>query len=337
LDVGSTADLASLTGWPIVLVVDARSQGASAAAQVLGFHRYRDDIDIAGVIFNRVGSEKHQNVIRAAMARVVPEIPVLGMIPWQADLQLPSRHLGLIQAAEHDGLKSIIDRAALTMERHVDVGQLHDLATGWQASGQVQPLAPLGQHIAVAQDEAFAFAYPAVLQGWRNQGVELSFFSPLEDQGPAAGADAVYLPGGYPELHAYRLSSAVNFIFGVQKAAREGKTIYGECGGYMVLGDAIIDGEGIRHPMLGLLPLQTSFAKRKLHLGYRQLALQSDTPLGKAGTKFRGHEFHYASIVDKGLAANLFDAADAEGLSLGPIGLQVLNVFGSFAHVVDKV
>lgn len=335
LDLGSTADLAALTGWPIVLVVDARSQGASAAAQVLGFDRFRSDINIAGVIFNRVGSEKHQNVIRAAMRRVLPEIPVLGMIPWEHELELPSRHLGLIQAAEQDGLKSIIDEAAQCMEKHVDVGTVHDLATDWHASGQVQPLPPLGQHIAVAQDEAFAFAYPAMLQGWRNQGVELSFFSPLDDQAPAAHADAVFLPGGYPELHGYRLSSAEKFVFGLQKAARDGKVIYGECGGYMVLGDAIVDAEGQSHAMLGLLPLQTSFAKRKLHLGYRQLVLQTDTPLGKAGAKFRGHEFHYASIIDKGLAANLFDAADAEGLSLGPIGLQVMNVFGSFAHVVD--
>jgi len=336
LDLGSTADIAKLTGWPIVLVVDSRSQGASAAAQVLGFQMYRDDIDIAGVIFNRVGSVKHQNVIRASMNRVLKNVPVLGMIPWEHDLELPSRHLGLVQAAEQGGLKTIIDSAADCIERHVDMGALHDLATPWQAQGQVKPLPPLGQHIAVARDEAFAFSYPAVLQGWRNQGAEISFFSPLDDEAPDTNADAIFLPGGYPELHAYRLATAVQFLDGVRQAAKDGKTIYGECGGYMVLGESVEDAEGIEHKMLGLLPLKTSFAKRKLHLGYRQLELLCDTPLGAQGSRFRGHEFHYASITHKGVAANLFGAIDAEGTDLRNIGLAAKNVFGSFAHLVDR-
>ena len=340
LDLGSTADIAKLTGWPVILVVDSRSQGASAAAQVLGFHTYRDDINIAGVIFNRVGSQKHQNVIRASMKRVLPDVPILGMIPWNHNLELPSRHLGLIQAAEQDGLKKILDSSADCIERHVDMGALHDLASqntsSWAASGTVKPLPPLGNHIAVAQDEAFAFAYPATLQGWRNQGVELSFFSPLDDQAPDLRADAVFLPGGYPELHAYRLASAQTFLEGVRQAAHNGKAIYGECGGYMALGHSLEDAQGIRHEMLGLLPLQTTFAKRKLHLGYRQLELLNDTPLGAKGTRFRGHEFHYATISHKGIQANLFEALDVEETDIGPIGLVVKNVFGSFAHVVDQ-
>jgi len=336
LDLGSTADISKLTGWPVVLVVDSRSQGASAAAQVLGFHTYRDDISIAGVIFNRVGSQKHQNVIRASMQRVLPDVPVLGMIPWNQSLELPSRHLGLVQAIEQDGLKDIIDGAAACVEAHVDLVALQNLATTVQSSGQLKPLIPLGQHIAVARDEAFAFAYPAVLQGWRNQGAQLSFFSPLEDQGPNPHADAVFLPGGYPELHAYRLASAPKFLDGIRQAAAAGKTIYGECGGYMVLGESLEDAQGEHHVMVGLLPLKTSFAKRKLHLGYRQLTLLADTPLGAKGQKFRGHEFHYASITHKGIGANFFNASDAEDTDLGPIGLAKKNVFGSFAHLVDQ-
>lgn len=336
LDLGSTADIAASTGWPVVLVVDSRSQGASAAAQVLGFHTYRDDINIAGVIFNRVGSAKHQNVIRASMQRVLPDVPVLGMIPWNQNLQLPSRHLGLVQAIEQDGLKAIIDGAAACVADHVDLDLLQDLAQPWAASGQVKPLAPLGQHIAVARDEAFAFAYPAVLKGWRNQGAEISFFSPLEDQGPDPRAEAIFLPGGYPELHAYRLASAPKFLSHMRQAAKDGKSIYGECGGYMVLGECLEDGEGTTHVMLGLLPLKTSFAKRKLHLGYRELTLLKNTPLGNTGAVFKGHEFHYATITHKGIAANLFDAKDSEGTVLGAIGLAQKNVFGSFAHLVDQ-
>jgi len=336
LDLGSTADIAKLTGWPIILVVDSRSQGASAAAQVLGFQTYRDDINLAGVIFNRVGSQKHQNIIRQAMNRVLPKLPVLGMIPWDQDLKLPSRHLGLIQAAEHDGLKTIIDRAAQCIESHVNVGAVHDLATTWSAAGDVKPLPPLGQHIAVAHDEAFSFSYPAVLKGWRNQGAEISFFSPLDDEAPKDDADAIFLPGGYPELHAYRLASAPNFLAKVRKAAADGKTIYGECGGFMALGESLQDRQGEHHEMLGLLPLQTSFAKRKLHLGYRKLTTLATTPLGAVGSVFCGHEFHYASITHQGEAENLFIAHDVEGTALGAIGLHTKTVLGSFAHLIDR-
>ncbi|MBL4613435.1 MAG: cobyrinate a,c-diamide synthase, partial [Magnetovibrio sp.] len=213
---GSTADIARQTGWPVVLVVDSRSQGASAAALVKGFDSFREGIDIAGVIFNRVGSARHQRVIREAMSEAVPHIPVLGMIPMEPGLVLPSRHLGLIQAAEHEGLDILMKRAGHVIERHVDMGALRDLAKGWRVSGSVRPLKPLGQRIAVARDEAFAFAYPMVLEGWRNQGAEISFFSPLDDQAPREDADAVFLPGGYPELHAYRLASADLFLNGIR-------------------------------------------------------------------------------------------------------------------------
>ena len=336
VDQGSTADIAQLTGWPVILVVDSRSQGASAAAQVLGFDRYRDDINIAGVIFNRVGSEKHQRVIRQAMERTLPDVPVLGMIPWEAGLELPSRHLGLIQAAEHNGLSTIIGRAGRTVESHVDMAAVQELAGDWAAKGEVKPLPPIGQRIAVARDEAFAFAYPMVLQGWRNQGCDISFFSPLDDQAPSADADAVFLPGGYPELHAYRLASADRFLGGLRQAAKDGKTIYGECGGYMVLGRGMQDADGTSHAMAGLLPLGTSFEKRKLHLGYRRLVLIADTPLGSIHAKLRGHEFHYASTTSEGPGGHLFEAQDADGKKLGKTGQANGKVFGSFVHLIDR-
>jgi len=335
-DQGSTADIAKLTGWPIILVVDARTQGASAAAQVLGFDRFQDDLNIAGVIFNRVGSDKHQRVIRQAMARALPHIPILGMIPWDAGLELPSRHLGLIQAAEHTGLHAIIDRAGHCIEQHIDMAALRTLARDWAATGTAEPLAPLGGRIAVARDEAFAFTYPMVLQGWRNQGAELSFFSPLDDQAPCPSADAVFLPGGYPELHAYRLASADRFLDGLRKAAKAGKTIYGECGGYMVLGRGMQDADGTSHAMAGLLPLGTTFEKRRLSLGYRRLVLIADTPLGPLHGKFRGHEFHYATLTNEGPGDSLFTAQDTEGRKLGKTGQVNGTVFGSFMHLIDR-
>jgi len=340
VDAGSTADIAKRSGWPVVMVVDARAQGASAAASVLGFSTFDPDVQVSGVIFNRVGSEKHQRVIRQAMERVLPNVPILGMIPWQDGLELPSRHLGLVQAAEHPDLADLIDRAARILARHVDLAALQAIALPWSGAGSVEgaskPLPPLGQRIAVARDEAFAFAYPLVLDGWRNQGAELSFFSPLDDEAPAVDADAVFLPGGYPELHAYRLSTADRFMDGLRAAAKAGKTVYGECGGYMVLGRGLQDADGTTHAMAGLLPLGTTFEARKLHLGYRRLVLAADTPLGRIRGKYRGHEFHYATVTSEGPGAHLFDASDADGKKVGPMGQVAGSVLGSFVHLIDR-
>jgi cobyrinic acid a,c-diamide synthase len=195
-------------------------------------------------------------------------------------------------------------------------------------------LAPLGQRIAVACDVAFAFAYPHLLADWREQGAEISFFSPLTDEEPAVDADAVYLPGGYPELYAGRIASAEKFRAAMQSAKDRGALIYGECGGYMVLGDSLIDAEGAAHRMLGLLLVTTSFQKRKLHLGYRRLQPLGDMPW--QGT-LSAHEFHFASILSEGDGDRLFEAEDAAGARLGPIGLRYGRVMGSFAHVIDCI
>ena len=193
-------------------------------------------------------------------------------------------------------------------------------------------LAPLGQHIAVARDIAFAFSYPHLLIDWREQGAEISFFSPLDDEGPSTAAAAVFLPGGYPELHAGRIADASRFRAGMFSAERRGALIYGECGGYMVLGESLIDAEGRRHRMLGLLPVSTSFEKRKLHLGYRRLKPLGDLPWS---TPLTAHEFHFARILHEGDGEALFEATDASGQMLGPIGLRRGRVMGSFAHVID--
>ena len=205
-----------------------------------------------------------------------------------------------------------------------------------QGVADVAPLLPLGQRIAIARDDAFLFAYPAVLEGWRRQGAELSFFSPLADEIPDAAADAVYLPGGYPELHAGRLAAAGHFTAALRRAAASGTAIYGECGGYMALGESLTDGAGRAHRMVGLLPLATSFAERRLHLGYRAATLIGGGPLGPAGARFRGHEFHYATTIAAGADAPLFALSDASGKDLGASGLRHGSVMGSFIHLIDR-
>jgi cobyrinic acid a,c-diamide synthase len=339
-ETGSTAALARVTGWPVVLVVDARHQGASAAALVAGFAQHDPELPLAGVVFNRVAGPRHRAVLEAAMARHLPELPCLGAVPQDPELILPERHLGLVPAGEQAAAEAIIARAARAVAAGLDIDRLVALARPAVLAGAAPaaPLPPLGARIAVARDDAFLFAYPAVLEGWRRQGAELSFFSPLADEIPDPAADAVYLPGGYPELHAGRLAAASRFVAGLRRAATAGMAIYGECGGYMVLGEALADAEGGVHRMAGLLPLATSFAERRLHLGYRAATLLGASPLGPAGARFRGHEFHYATTICAGGAAaeKLFALADASGSDLGASGLRQGSVAGSFIHLIDR-
>ena len=337
---GSTADLAALAGWPVVLVVDARAQGASAAALVRGFASHRPDVCVTAVIFNRVGSDAHADTLRRATADAMPEVVVLGAVRRHQALALPERHLGLVQAREHQDMEAFLDRAADIVGSEIDVEKLRLLARPWQEvdSGEecASPLPPLGNRIAVAQDDAFGFSYPHLLDGWRAEGAEIALFSPLADQPPDPSADAVYLPGGYPELHAGRLAAAGHFMIGLSAAAGRGAVVFGECGGYMVMGRSLVDAGGDRHPMAGLLPLDTSFAEPRLRLGYRRATLSVDCPLGREGATFRGHEFHYAAILEEETKAPLFECRDAAGRPVGPAGACIGRVMGSFVHLIDR-
>jgi cobyrinic acid a,c-diamide synthase len=340
---GSTAELAGRTGWPVVLVVEASGQGASVAALVAGFARHDQQLPLAGVILNRVASERHRALLTDAIARHLPELPVLGALPGDAGLTLPARHLGLVPANELGDAEALIQSVAARVAASLDIDRLIGLARPAQSQAVshtpglplLAGLPPLGTHIAIARDSAFLFSYEATVTGWRRQGAELSFFSPLADEAPSPGADAVYLPGGYPELHAGKLEAAARFLAGLRRASASGKAIYGECGGYMVLGEVLIDAEGTAHRMAGLLPLKTSFAERRRHLGYRTARLLVAGPLGAEGARFRGHEFHYATIVAEGGADPLFAIGDASGNGLGHAGLQRDNVAGSFIHLID--
>ncbi len=335
---GSTGDLAALTGWPVVLVVDVAGQAGSAAALLRGFISHRPDVPVVGVIFNRVGGPRHAAMLENSVRTALPDLTILGQVPRHAELALPERHLGLVQAAEHPDLDGFLDRAASRVSAAVDLDRLTRLArsSSLAALPAALPVPLLGRRIAVARDVAFAFAYPAMLEGWRSAGAELTLFSPLADEAPAPDADAVFLPGGYPELHAGTLAGNRRFLAGLAAAAAREATIYGECGGYMVLGSGLVDASGARHAMAGLLPLETSFAERRRQLGYRRARLLSAGPLGKTGASFRGHEYHYATILDEGGGAPLFATADADGNDLGAAGRVKGRVMGSFLHLVDR-
>lgn len=334
---GSTADLAGLTGWPVVLVIDGRGMTGSAAAVLAGFAHLRPEVRIMGVVFNRVVGERHKAAIAAACRRACPEIRVLGFLPPDPKLEIPSRHLGLVQACERADLAAFLDGAAELVGTHLDAEALVGLArpSRLEPAPAAPAIPPLGNRIAVAGDPAFAFTYAGLLRGWREAGAVLLPFSPLADQAPDAGADAVYLPGGYPELHAGRLAGNAVFLAGLRDAAARGAAVLGECGGYMTLGRILVDAEGTGHAMAGLLELETSFARRRIHLGYRRAALCAAGPLGRAGAGFRGHEFHYATIVSE-QGEPLFHAQDAGGTALGRAGLVAGRVAGSFVHLIDR-
>lgn len=332
---GSTAEIAARTGWPVLLVVNAKGQSQSAAALVKGFATYRDDVTIGGVVLNNVGSPRHTALAGNAIEAL--GIPLLGALPRAPDLSLPERHLGLVQADETEGLADRLAALGRFVAEHVDLDRVAALAKPSKAGrGSDAPaLPPLGQRIAIARDAAFTFVYPHLTAGWQAAGAELRFFSPLADEAPPEDADAVYLPGGYPELHAGRLAANHAFRDGL-RAAAERVPVYGECGGYMAMGETLEDADGVTHPMTGLLGVRTSFAKRRLHLGYRRAALLADGPLGPAGSPLMGHEFHYASTLARGDDAPLLHATAADGSDLGALGSRRGLALGSFVHLIAR-
>lgn len=331
---GSAADLASLLKLPVILVVDAARQSHSIAALAQGFRQFRGDVDVAGVILNRVGSARHLTLLRDALSAA--DIPVFGAVPRDNSLRMPSRHLGLVQAGERSDLEEFVEYTARVAEANIDIDHLLALTFPTNSTQvSADALSPPGQRIAVAKDEAFAFSYSHLLTGWREQGAELFFFSPLADEPPATDCDAVFLPGGYPELHGARIAAAETFLGSLRSAADRSALVYGECGGYMVLGEGLIDARGERHKMAGLLGLVTSFENPLMTLGYRVLTPSEQSPAGFWRTPLSGHEFHYTrAVVERGIP--LFGAADAVGTALGDAGLISGSVCGSYMHVIDR-
>jgi cobyrinic acid a,c-diamide synthase len=331
---GAAAELAVHLRLPVLLVLDIAGQAQSAAASVLGFTSFDPRVRIAGIILNRVGSERHRASVERAIGTL--DVPVLGAIPRDKAIHLPERHLGLVQAAEHNDLELRLHRLAELAERHCDLARIHSVAAPLRVAQQpVAALPPPGQRIALAADAAFAFMYPHVLSGWRGAGAEIVTFSPLAGEAPPEDCDSCWLPGGYPELHAGTLANATRFKDGL-KAFAASRPVHGECGGYMVLGEGLVDADGTRHAMVHLLSHATSFAERRLHLGYRAATLLQDCPLGPAGTRLRGHEFHYATLVEPGADAPLADLLDAEGKALGPSGGRRGRVTGTFFHAIAR-
>lgn len=330
---GASADLSALTGWPVVLVLDVSGQAQSAAAVALGFSRMRPDVTVAGVVLNRVASPRHEALVRVGMETA--GIRVFGALPRRGSIEMPERHLGLVQAEETPELDRIIADAAEFVAAHLDLGALRAAAGGTRLAGAgPAAVVPPGQRIALARDAAFSFVYPHLLDGWRAAGAEILPFSPLADEAPDESADCCWLPGGYPELHGGTLAAAARFRQGLRRFS-EARPVHGECGGYMAMGAAIVDREGARHEMAGLLGLVTSYEQRKMHLGYRLAELLAPVPGHCAGARLRGHEFHYSTILDQPDMA-LARVVDANGDTVPETGSRRGHATGTFFHLIAE-
>ncbi len=318
-------------GWPVVLVLDTSGQAQTAAAVAQGLARFRPGLPFAGVVLNRVASPRHEALIRKGMEQA--GIAVFGALPRNPAITMPERHLGLVQAAEHPALEPLLAEAARFVAAHCDLDALRAAAaSGPGPEPTTQRPTPPGQRIALAQDAAFSFTYPHLLDGWRAAGAEILPFSPLADEGPDASADTCWLPGGYPELHAAQLAAATRFRTALQGFA-ETRPVHGECGGYMAMGAGLIDAQGTRHEMAGLLGLVTSYEKRRMHLGYRLAQLAAPLPGHPQGARLRGHEFHYSTILEQP-DAPLAAVTDANGDPVAETGSRRGQASGTFFHLI---
>ncbi len=334
---GSALSLAKTCNLPIVLVMDIRGQSETAGevAVALKERLAKDNVHIAGIILNRCQSERHGMMV-ADHCRTLG-LTVFGTIPELPDLHMPSRHLGLVQAADlaaENALEDVLEKGARVMTSHCDLESVIAHAAPLDQNTIAAEAMPLpGKHISIARDAAFGFSYSHVITGWERMGASIHYFSPLADEAPSQDADFIFLPGGYPELHLETLATAQHFKHGMADAAARGVNIYGECGGYMTLGRSIISKDGQAYPMLGLLDLVTSFDAPRRILGYRELTRIADMPLPQ---KARGHEFHFTKAVAEN-GTPLFHAINKQGEDLGSIGLVDGNIAGSYAHLISSL
>ncbi|HJV36757.1 cobyrinate a,c-diamide synthase [Geomonas sp.] len=391
-DAGSSAEIAKLLDAPVLLVVDARSQARSAAALVHGFTTFDPEVRIGGVVFNNVASPNHERLLREAMAASHPEIPLVGCLPKDPSLHIPSRHLGLLTADENPLSDYFFGHLASMVEKYLDMDRLLALSSadltgvnfssppspvrqpllpeggGWVGgtlsaiaaesplpgpppSGEgmlvgVEELAGEGTcageaevgdaksrvRIAVARDAAFCFVYGDNLRLLRAEGAELCFFSPLADDAIPDGISGIYLPGGYPELFAERLSGNDSMKESLRRAAEDGMPIYAECGGFIYLTRGVEVDQAL-HPFVGIFPVQTTMLPRRKALGYRQVELLEDGLIGGKGTVARGHEFHYSEMGEMPPHVERLYAVTRKGTDMGHEGFCYKNCLVSYIHL----
>lgn len=337
-DAGSTAQVAKEIAAPVLLVVDARSQARSAAALVSGFAGFDPEVRVAAVVFNNVASANHERILREAMAAHLPDVTLLGCLPRDPDLAIPSRHLGLLTADENPLSESFIGHLVEVVERYLDLDALLDLAEVPDAAGCVAaPAAAVvsGEQpvrLAVAHDAAFCFAYPDNLRLLEESGAELCFFSPLSDASLPEDIGGIYLPGGYPELFAADLSANEPMRRAIRDAVEVGMPVYAECGGFIYLSQGMDSDDG-ECSFVGVFPVRTRMLPRRKALGYREIELIADGVIGAKGSAGRGHEFHYSEMEEVPVEFQRLYRVSRKGVELGYEGYRYKNCLASYIHL----
>ncbi|MCT4535014.1 cobyrinate a,c-diamide synthase [Halodesulfovibrio sp.] len=334
-DAGSTAEIAKWLNAPVLLVIDGRSMARSFAAVAHGFTTLDSELNFAGCIANRVGSDNHKSLVREAMQTYCPSVPLIGCMPRNEDITLPSRHLGLITAEEGFLNADLIGKLADWAEQNIDLEQLLFSLPEPVASTTVANPSVKTEHIvriAVARDAAFCFCYSDNLRLLQENGAEIVPFSPLEDKRLPQDIDGIYLPGGYPELYAERLSLNASMRSAIQAYSHSGKPVYAECGGFMYLTQSIT-AEEAAYPMCGVFNLHCTMGKKRSALGYREITTTADSILGSQGTVARGHEFHYSFAEEEKAYTSLYAVTDRKGTSTSTSGYTTANTVGSYVHL----
>jgi cobyrinic acid a,c-diamide synthase len=365
-DAGSTAQVAKILGSPVILLVDAKSQARSAAALVKGFAEFDPRVRIAGVIFNNVGSETHGRILQEAVESLEIGVKVVGCLPRDDRLHIPSRHLGLTTAEENPLSGEFIELLVEILWDRLDLGLLWAAGTPY-AIDQILPfqggqvytfdrtvksvdLTPIQSpvRIAVARDYAFCFVYEDNLRLLREAGAEIVEFSPLQDEDLPPGIGGIYLPGGYPELFADTLAANESMKGAIRRKIMGGMPVYAECGGFIYLtkgvradswgrsGDLTLAGETDMdrvHEFVGVFPVTTRMLPRRKALGYREVRISEDSIVGAAGTVARGHEFHYSEMDEMPVRTKRLYRVSRNDIPLGVEGFRYRNCLASYIHL----
>lgn len=331
---GSTAQMAKWLNLPVILVIDARSMARSATAMAMGYGYFDQELHVSGIVFNRVGSKAHAKMLKDAMI-AIPSLPVLGCLPRNQELEIPSRHLGLVTEEDFPLSDNSIEKMAQWIEDNIHLDKLLNSLEGKSpipipTAEEPKPDVRIG----VAQDEAFCFYYPENLRLLREAGADLIPFSPLRSKRLPEEIKGLYFGGGYPELHCRELSENRELLDAIKAFGSRGGPIYAECGGFMFLMKGILDLDGHAYPMVGIFPMWAQMEKRLNTLGYREITTQKSSILGPAGTKVRGHEFHYSKIRDADtISDSIYSISDRQSVPGHDEGFIEKNVLGSYVHL----
>ncbi len=331
---GSTAQMAKWLGLPTIIVVDAQAMARSAAAVTLGFSSFDQDLPLRGVIFNNVGSKAHRDIIDDAM-QDFPHVPVIGYLPREAGIEIPSRHLGLVTDEDFRADFQPIEGLGRWIEDNLDIASLLESLDGKTKPDNVSSAFPEPDvRIGIAKDEAFCFYYPENLRLIRMAGSELIPFSPLRSERLPEDLGGLIIGGGYPELHCGALSKNNALLAEIKDFGLAGKPVYAECGGFMYLMNEIRDFEGTAYPMVGIFSMTAQMEEGLRALGYREIITESESMLGPAGTTVKGHEFHYSRLIKEDeLSDRIYSMKDRMGVEKNMEGYRSKRVVGSYVHL----